>query len=216
MHRNHRLSYANITATLALFLAVGGSAAAGAQALLTGREVKDGSLTAADIQNHSLTGAEIRSGSLGSNLFSTAARANLRGASGATGAQGAPGAPGAQGPAGAGVTLATATGPDVTGYIDLTPLGTAPLTRASDYVLFARITAHNTGATDDNLNCNLSIDGATFGGGGAGIPSGATVSFSAIGAISLTGPKTATLACQGNGVTTYDIANITIRVHDLG
>ena len=99
----HRLSYASVTATLALLLAVGGTTAVGAQALLTGRNVKDESLTGADIQNDSLTGADIRAGSLGSNLFSTIARANLRGQTGPAGPKGDTGETGAQGPAGVGI-----------------------------------------------------------------------------------------------------------------
>ena len=65
----NRLSYTSVAATLALFLAIGGTTAVGAQALLTGKSVKDESLTGADIQNNSLTGADIRDGSLGSNVF---------------------------------------------------------------------------------------------------------------------------------------------------
>ena len=103
----HRLSYASVTATLALFIAIGGTTAVGAQALLTGRAVKDETLTGADVQNNSLSGADIRAGSLGSNVFSSAARANLRGAAGPAGETGP------AGPAGAGVTAASATGPDV-------------------------------------------------------------------------------------------------------
>ena len=137
----HRLSYASVTATLALFIAIGGTTAVSAQALLTGRAVKDETLTGADIQNNSLTGADIRSGSLGSNAFSSAARANLRGA---TGPAGPAGATGPAGPAGVGVTAASATGPDVAGYQDLEPLASISLPRAGDYVVFARVTAHNT------------------------------------------------------------------------
>ena len=93
----HRLSYSSVVATLALLLAVGGTAAAGAQALLTGTNVKDESLTGADIQNDSLTGADIRAGSLGSNAFSAVARANLRGATGPAGRQGREGRDGIAG-----------------------------------------------------------------------------------------------------------------------
>lgn len=84
--RNLRLTYAGVTSTLALFLAIGGTTAVGAQALLTGSEVQDDSLTGADVQNHSLSSADIRAGSLGSNAFSAAARVNLRGTTGTTGA----------------------------------------------------------------------------------------------------------------------------------
>ena len=50
-----RLSYANVAATLALFLALTGTAVAGAKLLITGANVK----------NHSLTGVDIKNGSLG-------------------------------------------------------------------------------------------------------------------------------------------------------
>ena len=70
----HRASYSSVVATLALVLAIGGPAAAGAQSLLTGRNVKDDSLTGADIQNDSLTGADIRDGSLGGLRYGGATR----------------------------------------------------------------------------------------------------------------------------------------------
>ena len=69
----HRLSYSSVVATLALLLAVGGTAVAGAQSLLTGRNVKDGSLTGADIQNALAHGRGHPDGSLGSNAFSAVA-----------------------------------------------------------------------------------------------------------------------------------------------
>jgi hypothetical protein len=219
MKVKHRLSYASVTATLALFIAIGGTTAVGARALLTGRAVMDESLTGADVQNDSLTGADIRTGSLGSNLLSPAARANLRGAAGATGAPGEAGPAGAagpQGPPGQGVTVVTATGDDVTGYVDLTPLASTSLTRAGDFVIFARVTAHNTGASDDNLNCGLFTDDGVSGGGGASVAAGATASASVVGAISATGPMEVTLKCQGGGVTTFDLSNIALRTHDLG
>ena len=134
----HRLSYTSVVATLALFLAIGGTTAVGAQALLTGKSVKDESLTGADIQNNSLTGADIRDGSLGSNVFSSAARSNLRGATGDAGATGPAGPAGAQGPAGQGVTVTTTTGADVTDYHDMDTLAVATLPAAGDYVMFGR------------------------------------------------------------------------------
>lgn len=212
----HRLSYSSIVATLALFIAIGGTAAAGAQSLLTGRSVKDESLTGADIQNDSLTGADIRSGSLGSNDFSSAARANLRGAAGPVGPQGEAGATGAQGPAGAGVTAVVVTGHDAANYQDLDPLATASLGATGDYVVFAHLTVHNTGASDDNLNCGLFIDGQAVGGGGVSVAAGNTESGSTVGAISISAPTDLTLKCQGSAVTTFDISNITMRIHNLG
>ena len=82
-----RLSYANVAATLALFLALTGTAVAGAKLLITGANVK----------NHSLTGVDIKNGSLGPETLSPAARMSLKGSlgpAGATGPQGQQGNPG--------------------------------------------------------------------------------------------------------------------------
>jgi uncharacterized protein YjbI with pentapeptide repeats len=213
-----QIKFANVAALLALVVAVGGPAVAGAQSLLTGADVQDESLTGADIQNHTLSGADIRAGSLGSGLFSSRAQANLRGATGAVGAQGERGATGPQGPSGAGVTTDTVQGDDTPNYQDLTPLATAPLVRAGDYVMFVDVTAHNTGMTDDNLNCGLFIGNSAFGGGGTSVAAGETSTFTTVGAthVAAGDSKTVILKCQGGGSTTYDLSNISLRIHDLG
>jgi Collagen triple helix repeat (20 copies) len=57
-----RVTYANVTATLALFVALGGSSYAALS--ITGREVRNGSLTGADLAHGSIGSAEIRNGSI--------------------------------------------------------------------------------------------------------------------------------------------------------
>jgi hypothetical protein len=52
------LSYSNVMATLALFIAIGGTSYAAAQ--LTGRDIKDGSLTGSDLKRDSLGGKRIK------------------------------------------------------------------------------------------------------------------------------------------------------------
>ena len=54
------LTYANVTATLAIFVALGGSSFAAVK--LTGRDIRDNSLTGRDVR--SLTSKDIRNGSL--------------------------------------------------------------------------------------------------------------------------------------------------------
>lgn len=95
------LTYANVVATLALFLALGGSAVA-TRTFLTGKDVQDGSLTGADVRNSSLTGADIKNRSLTANDLSPAVAALLRPSGPSLGAQsGQPGAQGERGPTGA-------------------------------------------------------------------------------------------------------------------
>jgi hypothetical protein len=75
----HRLSYANIVATLALFVALGGTSYAAIK--ITGKDVRNGSLSGADIKKHSVQLNRLR-GSLAPGA---------RGPKGDTGAQGTPG-----------------------------------------------------------------------------------------------------------------------------
>ena len=78
-----RLTYANVTATLALFVVLGVGSAAAAD-LITGKDVANGSLTGRDIKNKSLSKKDIRG--------------RLQGPAGPAGPPGAPGPPGPPGP----------------------------------------------------------------------------------------------------------------------
>jgi hypothetical protein len=110
-----RLSYANVVATLALFVALGGASYAAVQ-------LPRASVGAPQLQRDAVSSEKVRDGSLAARDFSAAERARLRGARGAagkTGRAGKAGLVGAVGPAGAagpkgetGATGATgATGP---------------------------------------------------------------------------------------------------------
>jgi hypothetical protein len=68
-----KLTYANIVATLALFIAVGGASAFAATKLAKNsvgtKQIKNGAVTGAKVKNGSLTGAKIAAGSIsGSNI----------------------------------------------------------------------------------------------------------------------------------------------------
>ena len=56
------LTYTNVTATLALFVALGGSSYAAVT--LTGANVKNGTVTGSDLKNESLEGRDVDNGSL--------------------------------------------------------------------------------------------------------------------------------------------------------
>jgi hypothetical protein len=103
--RQH-LSYANVMATVAVFIALGGSSYAAIK--ITGKDVRNGSLTGADIKNGTLGGSDIRAGAIksedvanGSLLQQDFAAGQLpAGPQGPKGDTGATGPQGAQGPRG--------------------------------------------------------------------------------------------------------------------
>jgi len=212
------LSYANVIATLALFLALGGTAVAGTRVLFTG----------ADVQDHSLTGADIKDDSVGLSVFGKNALRGLAGPRGARGATGSPGAAGVagaagpsgaagpQGPAGAGVTTSTVAGTDQSNYVDLTPLASTTLPSSGDYVIFTNLTVANTGAQNEYLNCGYKFNGVLNGASGVDTTAGATSSGTSAGVVTADGPTTVEFLCRGGGNTTYDISNVTMRVHFLG
>jgi hypothetical protein len=90
-----RLTYANVMATIAVFLSLAGGAYAALRVpphsvgnrqlrknAVSGAKVKDGSLTGAEIADGSLTGADVMAGSLTAANLGRVGLANLLGASG--------------------------------------------------------------------------------------------------------------------------------------
>jgi hypothetical protein len=92
-----RLTFANVVAVLALFVALGSSATAAV--LITGKNVKDGTLTGKDIKNSSVGSVDIKDGNLHAKDFK--AGELPAGPQGMQGAQGVPGTNGTDGTNGA-------------------------------------------------------------------------------------------------------------------
>jgi len=89
----------NAVAYLALFVALGGTSFAAA-AVITGKNVKNGSLTGKDVKNSSLTGGDVKNESLTPKDFNGSVQGpkgdtGPQGPKGDTGARGLPGADGA-------------------------------------------------------------------------------------------------------------------------
>jgi collagen triple helix repeat protein len=84
-----RITYANVVASLALFIALGGSSYAVVS--ISGKQVRDGSLTTADVRDRSLLSRDFKRGQL---------PVGREGDRGAQGAQGVAGPEGPQGPKG--------------------------------------------------------------------------------------------------------------------
>jgi hypothetical protein len=91
-------TYANVTSTLALFIALGGTSYAAVS--IGSANVRNNSLTGVDVRNNSLTGADVRNGSLLAGDFK--AGQLPAGTKGDTGAPGLRGVNGDTGAAGAG------------------------------------------------------------------------------------------------------------------
>jgi hypothetical protein len=85
-----RLTYANVMATVAVFIALGGGSVAAVS--ITGKNVKDSSLTGKDIKNSSLTTRDVKNRSLLAADFKPGQLP-----AGARGAQGPPGSAGKDG-----------------------------------------------------------------------------------------------------------------------
>jgi hypothetical protein len=107
-----RATFANVISVIALFVALGSSATAAI--LITGKNVKDGSLTGADVKNNSLGSVDVKDRNLLAKDFKLGQLpAGPRGPQGPTGASGATGPAGANGTNGAtNVVVRSATGSD--------------------------------------------------------------------------------------------------------
>ncbi len=95
-------SPAMVVALVALLFATAGTATA-AKTLLTGKDIKDRSLSNKDLRKGTISSTEIRKGTIRLDRLSKGTRRSLEGntgPAGPAGAAGAPGVPGAQGAAG--------------------------------------------------------------------------------------------------------------------
>lgn len=88
----NRLSYANVMATIAVFIALGGTGYAAVT--ITGRNVKDGSLTTADVKDKSLLSKDFKTGQLPAGKDGAPGPVGPRGPQGYPGSNGNPGADG--------------------------------------------------------------------------------------------------------------------------
>jgi hypothetical protein len=109
--------YANVTATLALVVALAGTSYAAVT--ITGRNIKNGSIKAVDLGRNSVTSVKVKNGTLRSVDFKRGQLpAGPRGATGPKGEAGPPGAPGA-----AVLPAQLAAGQTLRGYVELVSTG---------------------------------------------------------------------------------------------
>jgi hypothetical protein len=155
--RNGR--YANVTATMALVLALGGTSYAAIK-------LPRNSVTSKTVKDRSLLSKDFKRGQL---------PAGKKGPAGPAGPQGAQGPQGATGPAGAtaAVYKATASGPAMAPGDQTVASITLP--GGGNWVVTAKFIANNATAVETILNCRLTIDGVAKDDlGAAGTDFGAT------------------------------------------
>lgn len=104
--RSRGSRYAKITTSVALVATLAGVGVAApvaetASRLLTGKDVKDSTVTSSDVRNGSLRRTDIAPGVLPRGAAGPAGPTGAPGAAGASGANGTPGGPGAPGGGGA-------------------------------------------------------------------------------------------------------------------
>jgi hypothetical protein len=220
--RRPRVTYANVIATLALFFALGGTAA-GAKVWITGADIKDRSLTGADVADRSLSARKLRLASInGSTVLDGSLRAadfdpaDLVAMAGPAGPAGAKGDQGPKGdPGDSGIVRLSAKGSDVTNYVDGAVLASKTVTADGGWLVWARLDATNTSGTDDSFNCGLFVNGQGFGGGGDWIPAGTTKLINTVGFGPADTGHPVELWCDAGGSATFDVAGVRISLAKL-
>jgi hypothetical protein len=141
----HRLTYANVVASLALFIALGGVSVAATQ-------LAANSVGTTQLKANAVTGAKVKNGSLTASDLTEAARATLKGETGATGPAGAAGA--------AGTSAAYATPASAPSVAFATTAGTSVSVAqlsvpAGSYAVVARVVANNGTKARKAVRCKL-------------------------------------------------------------
>ena len=208
------LSYANVMATIAVVLALGGTATA-AGTLITGKNVKNESISGTDIKNRTLRGADVKDGSLLKKDFKAgqlpAAASAATGATGATGARGPAGGTGPRGPS------------DVwrTSDVDYVPDGkTLALSLpAGNYVVHGKMGAYSGDplAETENPLCQLNV--AAGEGNEDGyfvVPARTEATMSLVAVLRFTTSQTVTFSCsEGVGLTFGRATLVATEVADV-
>lgn len=139
-----RLTFSNVTASLALVFALGGTATAAV--LITGDDIASNTITARNLAKSAVTGKKLGKGAVTTRALSRKLRFGMN----AAGPAGATGQNGATGPASSGFPLREATGGPYVNYVSQAPVPVPPLTVNEDAVYIARVSLDvtNTDATN--------------------------------------------------------------------
>jgi hypothetical protein len=206
-----RLSYANVVATLALFIALGGGAYAAIT--VTGKNVRNGSLTGADLKNNSVASTDVRNGSLLSKDFKAGQlKAGPAGPRGATGVTGPVGPSQAFHAAGTQFSVTAANLTDI-----LTPLQVP----AGSYAAVARVRlAAN--ATTNLASCRLFVGSSLDDSQGSfgpppvtGVPPETTLTMTTTGTLAAPGPISVSCGVP-SGTGAYQVVSSSVTAIKVG
>jgi hypothetical protein len=203
-----KLTYGNVIATLALFVALGGSAAA-AGGLFTGAQIENGSLHGVDLANHTVGTKKLRYHSVTLRQISRATARRLKGARGLRGRTGPQGPTGAQGPTGppgpTGATYGTiaTTAPDVANLGSLQVILDHTLPGPGVYLVSGRVAITNTSGATVNIGCGVRFEGNLVPSAGGSVDDGATVTFQIPFVYTVEDPSSGVqLLCDSGGAST--------------
>ena len=173
----NRPSPATVIAVLALFVALGGTATA-AGILITGKQIKDGTVASIDVRNGSLSGVDVKDKSLAPADFSGSVQGpagpqgpqGVQGVPGPKGEQGVQGVQGVQGPVGPSdvyvkILPSTATTiPAVSGGASDTLIRSLTLAAGTYHVRANVLVINNSTSVVGNVRCFLRAPGSVSGG----------------------------------------------------
>jgi hypothetical protein len=204
-----KLTSAHAIAMIALFVALGSTAGAAGVELITGADIRDGSIRGRDVRNHSLRGKDLHRGSIRARQLRAG---SVRSAEVRNGALRARDFNRADLP---GLTRKTVRAPNITNYSDFDPIVRYRTPRAGDFLVVTRFSVTNTGSADEFLNCGYMANGNQFPTAGANTTAGQTTRAFSVNVVEVDASARITFVCAGSGATTYDIRNIRLRAFRL-
>ena len=158
-----RLTYANVIATLALFVALGGSSYAALN-------LPKGSVGSEQLKKNSVTSVKVRPGTLVTSDFNASARSRLRGPEGEEGLEGPEGPEGPQGEPGPTEGFAAGVEPDPLDLVNASEMFTTA-TSGRLYIT-GRLRSSATCSAGADPKVSLYLDGAPVAASGFTHPSG--------------------------------------------
>jgi hypothetical protein len=209
MNLLRKLTSAHAIALIALFVALGSSAGAAGVELITGDDIRNGSVTGRDVRNHSLRGKDLHRSSIKARQLRTG---SVRSAEVRNGTLRARDFNRIDLP---GLTRSIVRAQNITNYSNFDPIVSYRARQAGDFLTLVRFSVANTGSADEFLGCGFRANGNQYPTAGADTRAGQTTRGFSVTVVEVDSPSRITFVCAGSGGTTYDIRNVRLRVFRL-